>query len=210
MSLTLPVVLACAAYYLFAALAGAMLPPLLGEERTWYGYWYRVAQTLAANSHRLPAMIPELALKLQASAAEPSAPSPALIPTLRSSSMISITTVQHAIASTAHEIVIGARAVERAVEKTLTVLQKDAPAIIALTSLVDPRAASIERIGTALLGEILPQIDSAAHATEADANAPSVTLTTELFAELKALAGQLSAEIAQARQTVAVTATKAL
>ncbi len=39
--------------FVFNALAGAMLPPLPGRERTFYGYVYRVAQVLAANALRV-------------------------------------------------------------------------------------------------------------------------------------------------------------
>lgn len=40
-------------YYVFSAGAGAMLPPVAGQERTFYGYLFRFIQTLAANSHRV-------------------------------------------------------------------------------------------------------------------------------------------------------------
>jgi len=70
---TLPVVLAVVAYYVFSAAAGAMLPPEEGKERTWYGFWFRLIQTLAANSHRLAdeKLLPALAKEIAAEEEKP-------------------------------------------------------------------------------------------------------------------------------------------
>lgn len=115
---------------------------------------------------------------------------------------ILITSAEHAVASVAHDVAVGARAVQAAIDKAAKTVQADAPAIEALTSLVDPRAAAIERIGAALIGQIEPQVAKAAGDVANDAAAPSVTLTSDLYAELKALYASLATEITAAKNAV--------
>lgn len=120
--------------------------------------------------------------------------------------MIKITTIEHGIASAVRDVVIGARATQKFIEtKVEPALQNDAPAIEKLTALVDPRAADAERVGFAALGVLLPQIDKAASETAKDGSAPTVTLTVELFNDLKALGQAFAAEIAGAKASVAAT-----
>lgn len=68
----LQIILAClavgAVLHLLNAAAGAMLPPLPGQERTRYGYWYRLVQKLASNGDRLEAALPAIARELAAEA----------------------------------------------------------------------------------------------------------------------------------------------
>ncbi len=60
-----------AAYYAFNCFAGAMMAPLPGQERTAYGYAFRVVQSLAANSHRfIEARLPGLAAEIAAAEAK--------------------------------------------------------------------------------------------------------------------------------------------
>ncbi len=47
------VAITIAVYFVFSAAAGAMLPPEKGEERTFYGWFYRFSQHLAANADRV-------------------------------------------------------------------------------------------------------------------------------------------------------------
>ena len=54
------------AYWLFSSAAGAMLPPAPGQERTRYGFFFRLVQNLAANGHRLEQRFPGLAAELAA------------------------------------------------------------------------------------------------------------------------------------------------
>ena len=115
---------------------------------------------------------------------------------------IGITTIEHAVANVAHEISIGAKAVKSAMDKAEGWLVKDAPTIEALTSLVDPRAAVIERIGAALIGELEPQLSKVFGDVSTDAAAPTVTLTSDLFNELKSLYASLAGEITAAKAQV--------
>lgn len=55
-----------ATLHVLNAMAGAMLPPPPGQERTRYGYWYRLAQKLASNSDKLEAALPVIARELAA------------------------------------------------------------------------------------------------------------------------------------------------
>ena len=120
--------------------------------------------------------------------------------------MIVITTVEHALAAGIHDLKVGAAATKMVVAKVLSVVEKDAPVVEAITTLVDPRIATLERVGEALLGQILPQVETAAGDLATEATTPSVTLTQELYAELKALVTQLGPEITAAKASVAVPA----
>jgi len=53
MKTTVIVIISLSCYYLFSAMVGAMLPPLPGQERTTYGFWFRALNQIAANAHRL-------------------------------------------------------------------------------------------------------------------------------------------------------------
>lgn len=64
--------------FVFNALAGAMLPPLPGRERSFYGYVYRVAQSLAANALR----VAEARLGLTPEAVPPDSTGAAVVTTL--------------------------------------------------------------------------------------------------------------------------------
>ena len=120
--------------------------------------------------------------------------------------MILITTIEHGVATAARDILIGARAAAKVVDA----VQKEAPGIEAITALVDPRAAAIERIGVALIGQAQPQIDKlvgAGTTLAADAQQPSIVLSAELTQELVALFASMKTEIGGVKATV--TAAKA-
>ena len=60
--MTHTVLLTLAGYFVFAAAAGAMAPPLPAQERGFYGWTFRFTQILAANFSRLvQARFPALA-----------------------------------------------------------------------------------------------------------------------------------------------------
>ena len=55
------IIVTLAAYYIFSSAADAMLPPLQGQERTFYGWCFRFIQNLAANASRaMAAKYPQL------------------------------------------------------------------------------------------------------------------------------------------------------
>ena len=62
----------------------------------------------------------------------------------------------------------------------------EASTIEAVTSLVSPQAANIERVGFAVLGVVIKAIDDAG--TAVTANGLNVTLDTQLIADIKSIA----------------------
>ena len=114
-----------------------------------------------------------------------------------------ITTAEHAAATALHDIVVGARAVQSYLNKAGTVIAKDAPTVEALTALVDPRAAAIERVGVALLGQAEPVIAGLAGDVENDAAAPSVKLTASLVADLRTIFASTKNEVTAAKAQIA-------
>jgi hypothetical protein len=64
--------------------------------------------------------------------------------------------------------------------------QAEASTIEAVTSLVSPQAANIERVGFAVLGVVIKAIDDAG--TAAGANGLNVTLDAQLIADIKSIA----------------------
>ena len=119
---------------------------------------------------------------------------------------ILITSVEHAVATAARDVVVGARATQKFLDKAVAVSTAEAPTVEALTGLVDPRAAAIERIGFALLGELEPQVSKVAGDVASEGATPSFAISAELYAELKALYGHLSSEISAAKSQVSATA----
>ncbi len=51
--MSIQIILALVGYFVFAAAAGAMAPPTDAQARSWYGWFYRFIQRLAANADRL-------------------------------------------------------------------------------------------------------------------------------------------------------------
>lgn len=101
------------------------------------------------------------------------------------------TNVEHVLATAASDVVKAAHFVE---DKVLPVLEKaeaSAGTVEAVTALVSPQAANIERAAFALLGVVIKALDAAYEATEA--GGVNVTLDASLVADVKAVAGALKA-----------------
>ena len=97
-----------------------------------------------------------------------------------------ITSVEHALATAASDTVKVARFVETSVLPVLKKVQADESTIEAVTGLVSPQAANIERAGFAVLGVVINAMDAAGAA--AGANGLNVTLDAQLVADVKAIA----------------------
>jgi hypothetical protein len=97
-----------------------------------------------------------------------------------------ITSVEHALAVAAQDVVKTAKFVETSVLPVLKSAQANESTIESITSLVSPSAANIERAGFAVLGVIINAIDAAGSA--AGANGLNVTLDAQLVADVKAIA----------------------
>lgn len=87
----------------------------------------------------------------------------------------------HAFASLFKEIVV----VSKKVEAVLVTVQKDAPGIEALTSLVSPQAAVAEQIAFGALGSLVSAVHSAG--TAAEASGLNVQFDAVVIAEVKKL-----------------------
>ena len=105
-----------------------------------------------------------------------------------------INSVEHALAVAASDTVKAARFVETNVLPVLKKVQADQSTIEAVTSLVSPQAANIERAGFAVLGVVINAIDVAGSA--AGANGLSVSLDAQLVADIKAIAAAVKGAVA--------------
>ena len=97
-----------------------------------------------------------------------------------------LNTVEHALASAASDVVKVAKFVEQSVLPVLKKAQAEAPTIEAVTALVSPQAANIERVGFAVLGFGIKAIDDAE--TAAGANGLNVNLDAQIAADIKGIA----------------------
>ena len=93
-----------------------------------------------------------------------------------------IKSVEHALATAASDTVKVARFVETSVRPLLKSASANSSTIEAVTSLVSPQAANIERAGFAVLGVVIAAIDAAGAA--AGANGLNVTLDAQLVADI--------------------------
>jgi BioD-like phosphotransacetylase family protein len=111
-----------------------------------------------------------------------------------------ITSVEHALAVAAQDVVKTAKFAETSVLPALKSAQANQSTIESITSLVDPQAANIERAGFAVLGVIINAIDGAGAA--AGTSGLNITLDAQLVADVKAIAaavkGALSPAVAAA------------
>ena len=96
-----------------------------------------------------------------------------------------ITTIEHAYAVTAQFIVNEAKTVTTKVLPLLQKAETDASTIEAVTNLVSPAAANIERTGFALLGVVIKSIEDAG--TAAAAAGLNVSLDAQLVADIKSI-----------------------
>src|SRR5215467_6448269 len=94
--------------------------------------------------------------------------------------------IEHALASAASDVVKVAKFVEQSVLPVLKKAQADAPTIEAVTALVSPQAANIERVGFAILGVVIKAIDDAG--TAAAVNGLNISLDAALVADIKSIA----------------------
>ena len=112
-----------------------------------------------------------------------------------------ITSVEHALDAAASDTVKVAKFVETSVLPALKTAQANSSTIEAVTGLVSPQAANIERAGFAVLGVVINAIDAAGAA--AGANGLNVTLDAQLVSDIKAIAsavkGALSPTAAPAK-----------
>jgi hypothetical protein len=101
--------------------------------------------------------------------------------------------IGHFFASAFHDIIVGAKAVEKAG----AAVAKNQQLVEDLTTLVSPQAAALERIAFGVFGEVAhvaTSVDAAA-----SANGINVSLTGEMVADIKALIAQFPDIIAQAK-----------
>jgi hypothetical protein len=104
-----------------------------------------------------------------------------------------ITNVGHALAVAASDTVKVAKFVATSVLPVLKKAQADQPTIEAITGLVSPQAANIERAGFAALRGAINAIDAAGAA--AGANGLNVTLDAQLVADIKAIASAVKGAV---------------
>ncbi len=105
----------------------------------------------------------------------------------------SISTVEHALASAAHQIVKDARLIVSVVIPALKKVQAEEPVIESVTALVSPGAVAIERAAFAVLGKVLAAIGAveAVSGAVSGTSSVNVVLDPSEIQELKALAAQL-------------------
>jgi hypothetical protein len=104
-----------------------------------------------------------------------------------------ISSIEHSLAAAAIDTVKAAKFVEVSVLPVLKKAQADQSTIEAVTALVSPQAANIERAGFAVLGVIIKALDDANAA--AGANGLNVTLDAQLVADVKAIAPAVKAAV---------------
>ena len=107
-----------------------------------------------------------------------------------------ITSVEHALAVAAQDVVKTAKFVETSVLPALKTAQANEATIESITSLVSPSAANIERAGFSVLGVVINALDAAGAA--AGANGLNVTLDAQLVADVKAIAAAVKSAMGPA------------
>jgi hypothetical protein len=105
-----------------------------------------------------------------------------------------ITTVEHAFASAAKEIVSAARFVQSTVLPLLTKASAQASTIEAVTGLVSPAAVNIERAAFAVLGVAIKTLGDGSQA--ALAGGLNVQLDAALVADIKAIMNAVKSQAA--------------
>ena len=96
-----------------------------------------------------------------------------------------ITTVEHAFAVAAQDVVKEAKLIQSKILPVLQKVETEASTVESITSLISPQAANIERMGFAALGAIISAIESAGAA--AAAGGVSVSLDAAFVADVKAI-----------------------
>jgi hypothetical protein len=106
--------------------------------------------------------------------------------------MIGIVTIEHALATVAHDVVKGAHAVDQFLAKAVVKGVAAAPVIESLTAMIDPAAVPFERAAFAALGLVAKAAGEADAATAA--KGLSITLDQQSWADFKAVYDQLSSK----------------
>ena len=96
-----------------------------------------------------------------------------------------ITNLEHAYATAIGDIRKAAKYVESAVLPILLKVEAAAPTVEAVTALVSPTVASIERVGDAVLGSVIKAIEAGGSA--AAAGGVNLTLDADLVADIKSI-----------------------
>jgi len=104
-----------------------------------------------------------------------------------------IQSTEHALAIAASDTVKLAKFVQAKVLPELIKAQANQATIEAVTSVVSPQAANIERVGFAVLGVIIKAIQDASNA--ANASGLNVSLDAQLVADVKAIAPTVQAAV---------------
>ena len=104
-----------------------------------------------------------------------------------------ISSVEHALAVAASDTVKVAKFVETSVLPVLKSAQANASTIEAVTALVNPQAANVERVGFAVLGVVIKAIDDAG--TAVTANGLNVTLDSQLIVDIKSIAAAVKGAV---------------
>ena len=106
--------------------------------------------------------------------------------------MFNITTIEHAIATLAHDVVKGAKAVDVFMQKAVLKSAVAAPVIESLTAMVDPAAVPFERAAFAALGLVAKAAGDADAA--AAAKGLTITLDQQAWSDFKAVYDALSSK----------------
>ncbi len=96
-----------------------------------------------------------------------------------------ITSLQHAYAVGIQDLIKVKNTIEKTVLPAMVKAEASAPTIEAITALVSPAAANIERTGFAVLGVVIKAIEDAN--TAAAAGGVSISLDAALVADIKAI-----------------------
>jgi hypothetical protein len=105
-----------------------------------------------------------------------------------------ITTVEHAFATAAKDVVAAAKFVQAHVLPVLQKAKADEGTIEAITGLVSPAAVNIERAAFAVLGTIIKAIEDGGQA--ASAGGLNVQLDANLVADIKSIIPAVRAQAA--------------
>lgn len=103
------------------------------------------------------------------------------------------TNVEHVLATAASDVVKYAHFVEEKILPVLKSVDAEESTVEAVTALVSPQAANIERAGFALLGVVIKALEGLSDAAYADGL--NVKLDASLVADVKAVATALKAAV---------------
>jgi hypothetical protein len=107
------------------------------------------------------------------------------------STLISI--IEHSLSVAASDTVKVAKFVETQVLPVLKKAQAESSTIEAVTSLVSPQAANIERVGFAVLGVVIKAIDDTG--TAAGASGLNISLDSQLITDIKSIASAVKGAV---------------